>query len=596
MAFRRLRTYAQIKAEAAEKTFYKEAASSIFSADTLGGMSSDADGDSNGESAGELAFLFESGYQLGNGSVYEPGFPGGVSSGNPINAGAGSIDTLVGAALPATRRGITKRAYLHYDSDDLLQELIDIKTEFTAAGFSLQASSAANQNPSAESENELANFQANLDEICLMMDFSKLVEDLIKDWYISDSMILYWRTDAPLANINGFESERTTPNKNLEEGWIPGLYEICALHPKEVDWVNSMGSDFLLVDISQQIRDTITTAFSRGKLLDGKSDEEITKDLIESGIHLKWIIAVRKGQKQVMLREEDGDHWQICTKARQYYGLAAPSMYTIFLSLEARKLLTQGDFSTAFMMKHFIMLIKQGESIKTGPLAGNKKNWMTLKDAKNALQQFSVVSKAIRAAVNHTTTIQFVYPPKEMFDPDRFASVEHRIYNWVGVTVVLNTGTGSEYAGGYLSIKKLVSKILQSREKVNCLLMKFFRHPSISSRLKLPKGSTVRANFDFNILKEPRILLQEVQWLFEQSITDQRTAARELGRDPEQLKTSTLQSRKEEETLGVWSGVGAQGQKKSSDNSEGRPANDGTQINEETRTQYPGGRVTENTP
>jgi hypothetical protein len=584
MAFRRLRTYAQLKEEAS----HKEIASSVFSADTLGNTASQVE--SNGEPVqGELAFLFESGFQLGNGTVYEPGFPGGVSSGNSIALGAGSIERLAGLALPRTRRSRTERAYQHYETDDLLQELIDIKTEFTTAGFSFQACAFAGQNPNEAVQAELADFQASLDELCLMMDFSKLVEDLVNDWYISDSMILYWRTDAPGINAEGLQSEDSVPDEKLEEGWIPGLHEICALNPKEVDWVNSMGRDFLLVDVSRQVVDTINNAFTNGRK-EKKTDQEIIAALQASGIHFKWINAVLKGEKQVVLREEDGDHWLICTKARQYHGLAAPSMYTIFLSLEARGLLTQGDFATAFMMKHFIMLIKQGESIKTGPLQGSTKNWMKQKDAKNLLSQFSVVSKAIRAAVNHTTTIQFVFPPKEMFDPERFASVEHRIYNWVGVTIVLNTGTGAEYAGGYLSIKKLVSKIEKTREKVGCIFTKFFRHPSIRSRLKQPQASYVQANFDFNVLKEPKLLLDEVKWLFEESITDQRTAARELGRDPEQLKTSTLQSRKEEETLQVWSGVGPQGQKKSS-GPEGRPANEDTSISEETRTQYPAGRV-----
>jgi len=249
-------------------------------------------------------------------------------------------------------------------------------------------------------------------------------------------------------------------------------------------------------------------------------------------------------------------------------------------------MLVEGEFSAAFLMKHFVMLIKAGESIDSGALAGLQNNWLKPADAKALLKKFSTVNKAMRAAVNHTTKIEFVFPPKEMFDLAKFDSSERRIFYFAGVSVGLITEGKGSYSSAYISIKRMMSQMSKGRTEVSKMFCDFFRHITIRTRVATPEGFLVRANFDENALKEPRQILDEVKFLFERSISDPRTACRELGRDPDTIKASTIQSRKEQEQSNVWSGVGSQGKSVSS-SPEGRPANEGTVVSDYTRNQPP---------
>lgn len=518
----------------------------------------------------EIGFICES--QDGSGSANR----NGVSTGN-INASTGDISGLLPDALPTTRRGQTRRCYHHYQSDDLLQTLIDIKVDFTQLGMNLQVRPPVNAEPGKE---DVGPMLEQLDKISIEWNILKLVEDLLRDYYLTDSMILYWRTNPN----KGISSEGSIPTEELISNST--ILEISAINPGDVDWNNSIGQNILTIDINPALEKQIKDALTYGSSIRQKKSDTY-KGLMDQGIPSKWIEAVDKGKKNVELKEIDGDHWIINTKTRGGQGLCNPSMYSIFLSLESRKLLCDGEFSTSLMMKHFIQLIKQGESVESGPLAGTRRNWINNTQATALLRNFSTVNKAIRLAVNHTTKIEFIFPPKEMFDRAKFESIEHRIFVWNGVTAVLVTGAGAEYAGGYLSIKRLIAKIKNARNKMSDVFMKFFNHETIRPFLRAPDGYMVKMNFDENALTEPRQLLEEVKFLFENSISDQRTALRELGRDPEQVKLSTIQSQKEQEALSVWSGVGDQGKKVSSGNPEGRPANNDTTLSEETRTQYP---------
>ena len=510
-----------------------------------------------------------------------------VSTGN---SEAGSLSVLMNREIPKDRRGQVVRSQFYYEKDDLLADLIDVKIEFTMAGLALRDHPPLTYSNEKQEQTDLMSFQEQLDFLHLDMDLDKLVMDVVKDWFITDNMVLYWKVDGS-TDSQGRVGEDTDPSSVQPSRYgLPGISDICTLNPAEIDWDNSLGRDVLLVDIPKAVIAEIQNAFQNGRNVRPKiPDAKITEDLIKKGFGIKWIEAVLAGATQVQLRNEDGDYWIVRTKNRRYHGLANPSMQKIFLSLAQRQMLVEGEFSAAFMMKHFIMLIKQGESVDTGPIAGTRKNWLTKKDAGELLKKFTVVAKAMRAAVNHTTKIEFVFPPKEMFDDEKFVSPENRIFNWVGIVRALMTGDGQNYGGGFLGIKKLIAHIQQARRQIKLLFYDFFRHPSVSKLIKTPEKHLISVVFDENILKEPRQLLEEVRFLFDSKVSDPRTSARELGRDPDSLKSSTIQSRKENEDLQVWEGVGGQNEGSANGNLGGRPANPGTTTSEETRLQPPAG-------
>lgn len=514
----------------------------------------------------------------------------GVSIGN---LQAGSLSGLMNVENPKDRRGQIIRARYYYDTDDLLGDLIDVKLDIATSGITLQPTPPATFEDTEASQKELIEFRQSLDFLQIDMDFEKLVQDLLKDWFITDSMILYWRIDPTTQNTDQ-TSESSTPSDAEPRYGIPGIKDICTLNPAEVDWNNSLGRDVLMIDIPKAVQAEINKAFEDGNNKNPKqSAAEVRANLIKQGFGEKWIDAVVAKKTQVELKNEDGDYWAIRTRARRYHGLADPSMKKIFLTLAMRQMMSEGEFSAAFMLKHFIMLLKQGESITQGPLAGNRKNWMKPGDGKKLLTKFSVVAKAMRIAADHTTKIEFVFPPAEMFSAAKFETAENRIHNWVGIAKALMTGDSQNYGGGLLSSKKLIAHIQKVRKEIRLLFYEFFGHSTIAKRVGTPEKFLISVLFDETVLKEPRQLLEEVKFLFQSKISDPRSAAKELNRDPDTLKSSTLQSRQENETLHVWEGVGGQGEDLPGQGrgaGGGRPAGDGTQLDEETRNQPPSGR------
>lgn len=508
-------------------------------------------------------------------------------------AATGTISDLLGRIVPKGKRDQLKRAYKYYEEDDLLNKLVNIKIDFVTAGINVTAQP---RKTDAVTPEQVEEFQETIDQVELDIDLDKLSEDLARDWIVSDNMILYWRTDP--SSSAGLSSESSIPTDEFETVGIPGVYDICTLDPCEVDWDNSLGQDILQLRIPNAVIDKVNNAFAiRGSSKVLKlTKEEIYQDLMDEGIGKKWIDAVRNRKDFVTLKKEDGDNWLIQTKERKHSGLAKPSMKTIFLRLEQRRILSEGDFSASIMMKHFIQLIKQGESITQGPLAGQRTNWMTPAEATELLKKFSTVNKALRVAVNHTTIVEFIFPPKEIFNLDKFEKCELCIYVWSGITVTIVIGEGGKYSSGFISIKRMVADIGKIRKKISSLFINFFRHPTIAPKLSTPPRTLVAVNYDSDVLKDPRQLLEEVKFMFENSIMDHRTAATSLDRDPETLKASAEQT-KREHAKGAWTPTGTQGQVGGFGfgNEGGRPPNDDTTVDEVTRMQRPTARQTENT-
>jgi len=521
-----------------------------------------------------------------NEAVYQDG-AGSVMQGQAV---AGTISQLLVRCNPSNRRDIVRRAYHHYKRDDLLMDLVNLKMDFTVMGLNTQVTQKSSL---TEDEQALMLLQEKIDDVAIGIDLSKIVEDMARDYYVTDNIILYWHVDETSTTSITQDSDASGMDAtNLSLTGIPGITNIAVLNSADVNYNNSIGQDILEVAIPKEVTDQIKRAIDQGYKVN-KNVDQVTLDLIQQGIGKKWIQAVINNQNMVRLRAEDGDHWIVETDARRQYGLAEPSMQSIYVPLEIRRMLSEGEFSTALVMKHFIMLIKSGESIESGPLAGQTKNWLRKKDAEIMNQRFAQITRAMRAAVNHTFKIEFVFPPKEMFNEDKYKNCERRIFNWAGVIQSVFAGEGATHGAGYLGIRRMVAKLATGRRKISKVMSRFFAHPTIASRIGIKPGYRVGLDFDENVLKEPRQLLDEVKFLFDNSIGDQRTSARELGRNPDSLRTSKARCRREENDSQAWSSVGDQGKHSSVDKG-GRPANDDTTVSDETRNQPPSGRKTEN--
>lgn len=538
----------------------------------------------------------------------------GTSPGINTRVGKGSLDRLSLQAFPRSLNGRINRSICWRKSDDLLGGMIDTKLDFASIGFQLKCKPKNQEidfeklytvnplEPSKLSEDQIAtikaltNTQSKLNEVSAKLDIYSLLRELMEDWFATDSCILYWKTKKQDqdSSLDSVPDPSYTRSPEPKEEAIPGLSDLCTISPDKVNWDNSFGMDVLSVKINDSLKVRIQAANS---ITNKTARAKAIASLLAEGIEQKWIDAVINGQDYCELRKEDGDNWIVKTRAKKYNGLADPSMARIFLFLEIRKMIVEGDFSAAFMMKNFIMHIKMGESITNGPMSGLRNNWATPLETEDVLKVFKNTSSAQRIATNHTVSIDFVFPPAEMFNLEKYKKPELQILSWGGISISLMTGEGdATYGGGYMSIKRLVANLSDARRQIDWVLSTFFNNSFIRSALGIDDKIETVCIFDENALKEPRQLLDECKFLVSSGLSDPRTTMRELGRDPDAIKMSKMLSIAENNEAKVWepvfntTGGGIQdnaGGNADSTSGAGRPANEGTVQNDQTRNQDP---------
>jgi hypothetical protein len=467
--------------------------------------------------------------------------------------------------------------------DDLLKNLIQVKVDFTSLGLGLKIISENDDDPElavSSSGKKNKQFKSKLRRIQKKWNWQKVVEDLLQDWFAKDTMILYWKIDKP-------NEDDTVPAARSKEALLPGLRDVAVLNPAECDWDNSFGHDILKYKIPKEIELKIRQAMNKNQ----KERAKAIRALKDAGIEDKYFKAVDEGQQYVTLSREDGDHWIVVTRERNRNGIAKPSMRFVFDALESRKCVKEGEFTAAFMMKHFIFHATTGESITQGALAGLKNNWAKKKDIDSLYSLLINTGKAQRIATNHTVKFNFIFPPADMWDEAKYKKAEARIYDFIGVNMIIMTGQGGTNAGGYLGIKRMVAGMHTAREKIDHIIYEFFDNEEIRTICVIPDDVDVTATFDENALKEPKQLLDEVKFIIQSGLGDPETALSELGRDPNTIRDAKLVAIAYNETTKVWEPVfqapaqGAVGKRQVKQGGKGRPAGDGTTESEETRQQ-----------
>lgn len=513
--------------------------------------------------------------------------------------GNSTLDSLYTSTMPRTKLRRIERAYEWAEHDDLLSALLEIKGDLAVLGFDLRCKEeegGANEleppvpldvsppdgkgpvlSPQeTEALQEQLDFQLYLSRIQRKWDLDSVISDLFYDWFVSDSMILYWRVNVDQQTVDSPSSS----NPDSKESLLPGVEDICALSPKDCEWCNDYGQNILLYHVPQSIRDLV---LSLRKVRDFKPQElqaEIEKLHTQEGIPIRWILAILDGDDYIPLSNDDGDYWMIRTKKRKRAGLSDPSMKTIFLWLEMRKTLKEGDFAVSFMMKHFILHVTMGESIDNGPMAGQKHNWPTQPETDSMQGTVATATKTMRLVTNHTVKFNFIYPPEAMFADGKYGKPEKCMLNWGGMTAVLLTGDGATNSSGYIGTKRVVANIRKGRKEVGYLLTEFFDHKTIKPKFTtpLPQDSIVAAIFDENGLKEARQLLDELKFGVSEGFIDPPTAQKEMGRDGDSIRTSKLRAMADNRRTGVYTPMNPKPGQAIQDRAGvgGRPANVGT--------------------
>jgi hypothetical protein len=518
------------------------------------------------------------------------------------------LDRLRASFMPRDLQQAISYAGEWAQSDDLLQGLIDIKVKFGIAGFSLFAAQKESTRLQAikdslgksteeqeveqiDQQIERAIINESLEAFMVSHRIPIVLESLMKDFMTYDTCILYWKLQGQ-PRVDSGQDEHLTEliNQSFD------IVDVNALSPGDVEWDSELGRDYLSVTIPEKVKARIQAAISTSdSQLKARAIEALTK----AGIPLAFIEAVQAGEDKIALSKEGGHRWCVITRNRKHHGMRIPSMLSIFLPLATRKMLTEGDFSTAVMMKHFILHIKSGEPAPTSH-PDPRATWAKTTESDTLRDTFSGVNKTMIFASNHTVSFDFVYPPKEMFDGDKYTSCDSRIMSWAGVSGVLYNGEGSQYSGGYLSVKRLVADIAYARKMVSMAFMSMLMLPETLEHLQVGEGYKITINWNENHLKEPRQISDEVKMLLDRVLISPEAAMVAFGNNPDQMKDSIRQAMMETQTSGIWgtyfiqddnAGMGEEGGEEgeggANRNSAGRPANDGTTPSDSTRNQDP---------
>jgi hypothetical protein len=528
-----------------------------------------------------------------------------IAAGIELRKMLSTLDIQPNNVVPKAKLESIKAAFWWYKEDDLLGGLIDMKADFGSLGMTLSCKPVSNtlleQTHNVNPDDlalEQATFQRTLDQICREKDIGNLIWTLMRDFFVCQSMILYWKVPGKTDKIEPVASDGTGKESkakavNPNEQLIPGLIEIAAIDPQDVDWDNSLGADNLQVAIPEAVIKRIQTV---NNITESGVKKQKLSELVNDGIPTKYIDAVTQGKSMVSLDREDGDNWIIKARQRRHHGLADPSMYSIYKYLAVRRILGDADFAISSRMKHFIFHATRGESVPSGPLAGQRTTWATAKEIMELLDIIVSPTRMASVVTDHTVKFNFVLPPNDALSEERYASCDNKIYNWSGVSIVLYTGGGGKYASGYIGIKRLLAQLITVRKMIDELVIQFFGHITISTAMSKPEYLDVGVTFDTNVLKEPSQILDELKILLAEGIGDPQMALAETGRDVSAYRRSKQESIRENETSQVWQKIGQLANDAANGTANGagdvkkevgRPANSGTVTSDATKNQDP---------
>lgn len=513
-----------------------------------------------------------------------------------VRFGSGDLSKIISSALPVTKEGRIEKAFEFFEDDDLLNGIVKTKKRFCTQGFCLNQSQTAEaqamQVIDEESEQEdpidgkpkkrgpkatarflrQAKTKTMLDKVSVEWNFYGIAKELAKNWFVSDSMILYWKLD--LEEPTRFYRGNST---------LPGVQQIIALSPSDCHWDNSNYEDRLMWKMDKEVFDRIQST----KCMQKPNAAKIIKELLDEGWPKDWIEEALGGNRYMKLDKALGHRWIIRTDSDEHKGFACPSLFTVFLELESRRCISQGDFAAAYMMKHFIQLVKLGESIQTGPRAGSKENWASVEEIEKMQQKIGQVAKTLRLVTNHTVTFEYIFPPKEMFDTAKYDSPEKKILNQQECPEVVIRGSGTTNGSGYIGTKRLITCLEDCRDTISAIMRLFFSTKEIASNV-FPaediEGSYVNTTFDQNVLKDPRILLDEIKMLMEQNIMGAETALKETNRDPDRVRSEKQADIEFNKSTGVYEPL-SEGDTKISPRL-GKKTNEDTPADESTRTRF----------
>jgi hypothetical protein len=420
-----------------------------------------------------------------------------------LNVGTSGMSTsrtnMAGGAIASILRtmgqGVKEdiRMALQYSKEDeLVGSILDTKDSFFTCGFDIGLQGNDKK-------------RTVFDAFKQRHQIAKVEQDAMQDWNATDNIVLIWSV------LNS-----------------------------EVQWITSMAPDRCVYK-NQNGQDRLSF------ILDDATIMELNSG---SGIQYpdRWKEAARSGG-ELKLDKNAGDGWAIVTRARKFNGLARPRMRSVFFDLMLRDLLKAGEWACAMFLQSCIQHIKIGPAdgdMKVGIRQGQKD--YPLKAMTNALNlQFATPTRARRLITDATVSIEHVVPDVKIFMREKFDSCDSRIKAWGGVPDQLRTGEGDGYSQGFMAKTRFEADGLRARTAVEQALSIFFNDPAVraSKGLKLAGEDEITFQWNKQVLKDPKQLLEEIKFAFGSGGLDWRTAHELLGLQHDIIKARMIEQHKE---------------------------------------------------
>lgn len=404
-----------------------------------------------------------------------------------------TLRTVRNNAMPKQLHKQFEKAHNLRETNDLIGAIISLYIEFGNQGFQFYIKNERAKkrfNPIIEKFNLLGLNVQLWDSLCTQ-----------------DNVVLHWK----MRNATTVEYINVLNPYDLEV--VPGLNNQALVYLKVPDVIKRLVNARSLTPEEKRLLDSIPQKY---------------KDAAKGSIKTSVLI---QRPNMVLLSNDDNEYWVIANTGGFSDRLIPPKMRQVFDSIENRNMLIDGDFSIAFLIKSFIMQVRTGESINTGPKAGSRQNWATKKHLKALQQHFKTTGKAMWFFTDHTTEILHHFPDVKLFDPQKFASPENRILAWAGIGKILMLGEGANFAAGFINLKRLIAKVKRYREVISSVWETFFLHSSIKgdiAKIHIPK-----LIYDDSLLKESNMDLKEKQFLVDRGGLSLQTALIKAGYDPD---------------------------------------------------------------
>lgn len=401
----------------------------------------------------------------------------------------GKLNQLINSTVPTNLSDKFNKAVQYKKTDDVLAPMIRTKVNFLKSGFRV----------TAEDDEQQAAAKAWLKSRKIANSFIPKCAESI---FLNEQSAVLWNSKS--------KSLTVLPLANLK---------VIDLHA-----INDDGSPKFItyMKLPKDIVDLIK------KLKEGSKE---LKNFPED-----WILAAKRGRKLdpekklmpagpwVELGAKDKDKVFILSLGGEDATLIDPSVVTIFPSLELRRFLQDGEFSTAYLNKYFIHQIKTGSKTQGGSfkdlLAAKPDDPATRQATLNAYTE--AVDKAIVTVTDQDEEHVFLFPGSEIQFDKRYVSPDTKILFWGGIShQIMTDAKGGSFSGGLIYMKSYSKMIDAARDLIAEVL------ETVTGMMNI-EGASYKWNE--NYMKEPKQVLAEVTFMTSRG-QDMEMAIQALGYD-----------------------------------------------------------------